>query len=318
MRRRLLKKTHRRSRRFEFRVSCFEFQPETRNPKPETLLARIASEVFLSSLRRISCCKLLICNSDMGERRKIRARTASAWIALLVLSGAAQSCAPHPVARAPMPPVRRAPPPVPAPQPAPAPPVEEALRKPLPQDSEIKEQDLPSTGTSSARILKEPLTPWPAPPAQPELPTPLPDDSSLLAKITPSTQPQRAASLRLTEEGRKLIDGGAPGKGLPRLEQSIAIDSTNPYGYFYLAKAHNKLGRYKESLNFLDVAEARLAGEAYWLAEVHALRGENFRALGMPERAEASYSKALSINPGNRTAVEAISGPTSYPGSSSR
>jgi tetratricopeptide (TPR) repeat protein len=141
----------------------------------------------------------------------------------------------------------------------------------------------------------------------------LPDDSSLLAKITPSTQPQRAASLRLTEEGRRLIDGGAPGKGLPRLEQSIAIDSTNPYGYFYLAKAHHKLGRYKESLNFLDVAESRLTGEAYWLAEVHALRGENFRALGMAERAEASFSKALSINPGNRTAAEAMARPQVNP-----
>jgi len=135
----------------------------------------------------------------------------------------------------------------------------------------------------------------------------LPDDSSLLAKITPGIPPQRAASLRLTEEGRKLIDAGAPAKGLQRLEQSITIDSTNPYGYFYLAKAHHKLGRYKESLNFLDVAESRLAAEPYWLAEVHALRGENFRALGMTERAEASFSRALSINPGNRTAADAIS-----------
>jgi tetratricopeptide (TPR) repeat protein len=117
----------------------------------------------------------------------------------------------------------------------------------------------------------------------------------------------------LTDEGRKLIDAGAPGRGLPRLEQSIAIDSTNPYGYFYLAKAHNKLGRYKESLSFLDVAESRLAGEPYWLAEVYALRGENFRALGMAERAEESFSKALSINSGNRTAAEAISRPSGNP-----
>jgi tetratricopeptide (TPR) repeat protein len=141
----------------------------------------------------------------------------------------------------------------------------------------------------------------------------LPDDSSLLAKITARTQPQRAASLRLVEEGRKLVDAGAPGKGLPRLEQSIAIDSSNPYAYFYLAKAHHKLGRYRESLNFLDVAESRLSSEPYWLAEVHALRGENFRALGMSERADASYTKALSINPGNPTAMEAMSRPQTIP-----
>jgi hypothetical protein len=43
------------------------------------------------------------------------------------------------------------------------------------------------------------------------------------------------------------------------------------------------------------------------LAEVYALKGENFRALGMAERAEESYVKALAINPDNRTATEALS-----------
>ena len=244
--------------------------------------------------------------------KSIQSRTV-ALIALLLSLSAGQSCAPRAVYRAPVPPPTRAPVPTPAPPPPP-PTVQEPAPQPRPAEPTIKEQDLPGSESKGARVLKEPLTPWPpTPPAQPELPSPLPDDSSLLAKITASTLPQRAASLRLTEEGRKLIDGGAPGKGLPRLEQSIAIDSSNPYSYFYLAKAHHKLGRHKESLSFLDVAESRLAGEPYWLAEVHALRGENFRALGMVDRAEASYSKALSINPGNRTAVEAISRPETNP-----
>jgi tetratricopeptide (TPR) repeat protein len=134
----------------------------------------------------------------------------------------------------------------------------------------------------------------------------LPDDSSLLAKITPGTPPQRAASLRLTEEGRRFLDAGDASKALTRLEKTIVIDSTNPYGYFYLAKAQYQLGHYQESLNFLDVAESRLAGEPFWLAEVHALRGENFRTLGMAQRAEASYAQALRLNSGNRTAAEAL------------
>jgi len=239
----------------------------------------------------------------------------------LLLIGTAQSCAPRPVYRGPAPaPAARAPLPVPPAQPErparpePEPPVQQSIRKPLPEDPKIREQSLPNTGTSSPLVLRESPAPAPEPPADPGLPldTPLPpptvpDDSSLLAKITASTQPRRAASLRLTEEGRKLIEAGAPAKGLPRLEQSIAIDSSNAYSYFYLAKAHHKLGRHKESLNFLDVAESRLSAEAYWLAEVYALRGENFRALGMAERAEASYLKALSINPANRAAAEAIS-----------
>ena len=135
---------------------------------------------------------------------------------------------------------------------------------------------------------------------------PLPDDSSLLAKLTPTTPPQRAASLRLTEDGRKFLDGSDYSRALERFERAIAIDSSNAYAHYYLAKTQNRLKHYKESLNFLDVAESRLSGEPFWLAEVYALRGDNFRALGMNDRAEASYSKALSINSGNKTASEAM------------
>jgi hypothetical protein len=140
---------------------------------------------------------------------------------------------------------------------------------------------------------------------EPSVP-PLPDDSSLIAKITPGTTPRRAASLRLTDEGRQLIEAGDYAKALNRLEKTIAIDSTNAYGYYYLAKAHHHLGRHQESLNFLDVAESRLSGDPYWLAEVYALRGENFRALGFGQRAETHYAHALRLNPGNRTASEAL------------
>jgi tetratricopeptide (TPR) repeat protein len=138
------------------------------------------------------------------------------------------------------------------------------------------------------------------------LPPPLADDSSLLAKITPGVTPQRAASLRLTDEGSRLLDAGEPSKALSRLEKTIVVDATNPYGYFYLAKAQYRLGRYSESLNFLAVAESRLSAEPFWLSEVHALRGENYRALGQLQRAEASYTQALRLNSGNRTAADAL------------
>jgi tetratricopeptide (TPR) repeat protein len=135
----------------------------------------------------------------------------------------------------------------------------------------------------------------------------LPDDSSLIAKITPMTSPQRAASLRLTEEGRKLLDAGEYTKALARLERTISIDSTNPYSHYYLAKAHYHLGHYQESLNFLGVAESRLDGEPFWLAEVFALKGENFRALGFSQKADSSYSEALRLNSRNRAASEGLS-----------
>jgi hypothetical protein len=230
-------------------------------------------------------------------------------------------CAPQRPYRAPLPPgssttpALRTPPQSTAPIPPPPPPeLPDTSRRPVPQEGKIREQDIRTKSpppaaketkesSGQASIGENRATPESV--FQPTAPS-LPDDSSLLAKITPGVTPQRAASLRLTDEGRKLLDAGDAAKALPRLERTIAIDSTNPYGYFYLAKAQNRLGRYKESLNFLDVAESRLSGEPFWLAEVHALRGDNYRALGQPQRAETSYVQSLRLNSGNRTAADAL------------
>jgi hypothetical protein len=241
-------------------------------------------------------------------------------ISLLVAGSALlYGCAPQRPYRPPVPPSSRsAPAQLPettAPIPPPAPPPAEVTRRPVPPDGTIREQDIrtksppPSNKetkeSSRQATLGESRTAPDSNVFQPTTP-PLPDDSSLLAKITSAVTPQRAASLRLTEEGRKLLDAGDAVKALTRLERTIVIDSTNPYGYFFLAKAQNRLGRYQESLNFLDVAESRLNGEPFWLAEVHALRGENYRALGQPQRAETSYMQSLRLNSGNRTAADAL------------
>jgi predicted negative regulator of RcsB-dependent stress response len=65
-------------------------------------------------------------------------------------------------------------------------------------------------------------------------------------------------------------------------------------------------GAFCESLNFLDIAESRLSGEPFWLSEVYALRGENLRAQGQSQKAEASYNQAVRLNSGNRTAGDAL------------
>lgn len=234
----------------------------------------------------------------------------------LALVIALAGCAPQRPYRAPLPPSASAPipkhVPPPAPQPAAPPEPVEIIKKPLMQDQRIREQDLkpespPAPPAETDAAIPPRLSEYPTIP-QPELspPPPLPDDSSLLAKITAGVTPRRAASLRLTDEASKLLEAGEPAKAISRLERSIVIDSTNPYGYFYLAKAQYRLGRYQASLNFLDVTEARLNGEPFWLAEVHALRGENYRALGQLQRAEASYGQAMRLNSGNRTAADAL------------
>lgn len=194
--------------------------------------------------------------------------------------------------------------------PAPPAPIEPAA-KPLPQEGKIREQDIRAkTPAPAAKEVKEPVKQASIgePRGAGETPAtpPLADDSSLLAKITSGVTPQRAASLRLTDEGRKILDAGEPAKAMSRLERTIVIDSTNGYGYFYLAKAQYRLGRYQESLNLLEVAQSRLSGEPFWIAEVFALRGENYRALGQMQRAETNYNQSLRLNSGNRTASDAL------------
>jgi tetratricopeptide (TPR) repeat protein len=184
----------------------------------------------------------------------------------------------------------------------------------LPPEPKIREQDIrskaPPASSAPAKEIQEPVRQANLPEMKQE-PAPvgptLADDSSMLAKITPGTPPQRAASLRLTEEGRKLLEAGDAAKALTRLEKTIVIDASNAYGYFYLAKAQFRLGRYKEASNFLDIAEARLGGEPYWVSEAYALRGDLLRATGQAQKAEANYQQALRLNAANRTASDGLS-----------
>lgn len=124
--------------------------------------------------------------------------------------------------------------------------------------------------------------------------------------ISPQTPPQRAASLRLAEKGRQLLESKEFEKGLSVLEKSITIDSTNRYGYYFLAQAHYFLTHYRQSLNFLGSVESKFTEEPRWLARVFALRGKNYQALGFPGKADVSYIKALKLDPHNRVAFERL------------
>jgi hypothetical protein len=221
-------------------------------------------------------------------------------------------CAPQPTYRTPVPLASSARLPS---APLTPPPGPDVSSQSLPPEVKIRERDIRAKAPASppaVKASKEPTRQASVTESRggaestPALTPPLADDSSLLAKITSGTSPQRAASLRLTEEGRKILDAGDPARALSRLEKTIVIDSTNPYGYFYLAKAQYRMGRYQDSLNYLDVAESRLGSEPFWASEIHALRGENLRAQSQLQRAEASYNHALRLNSGNRTATDGL------------
>lgn len=235
---------------------------------------------------------------------KILRRDALSLLLVLFILVWTQACAPRQAYRSsPPPPVssRSSPPPALV---APPSRVQESVSKPVVEDAKIREEDLRVRRSEPSLTGKDQLG---RPTPGQEKPSPLPDENARIAKITAKTPAQRAASLRLTEEGKKFLESGDYPKALSRLEKTIAIDSTNPYGYYYLAKVHHHMSRHQESLSFLDVAESLFSSEPYWLAEVFALKGENFRALSLFAKADSSYAQALRLNPGNQIASQGLS-----------
>lgn len=89
---------------------------------------------------------------------------------------------------------------------------------------------------------------------------------------------RRTAALRIAEEGRALLHNQRPEKALTRFETSMSLEA-NPYIYYYLALSHARLGHYRYSLGFLDVAETWLGRDPAWAAEIAHLRNSNRRAL---------------------------------------
>ncbi|MGH7830388.1 MAG: hypothetical protein ACREP8_09450, partial [Candidatus Binatia bacterium] len=128
---------------------------------------------------------------------------------------------------------------------------------------------------------------------------PLKPFQSLLSEITPQTPRRRAAALRLAEEGRKLLQDRRHNQALARFERAMALEAS-AYNYYYLALAHHRLAHYRESLNFLEVAESWLNVDPRWLAEISALRRENLRALeaSRPDGASASRASHKDSKPG--------------------
>ena len=238
------------------------------------------------------------------------------WVLALALTMlAAQGCPTQTVYRRPLPPPsseQRPLPPgyPPAPDYSQPPPQARAPieRGPI-YEEDLKERRLVPPPRSlpepSARTLP-PQVPSPPQALSPPAAPPLPEETSLLAKITAATPPQRAASIRLTEEGRKLLESGDHARAMSRLEKNHRDRFHQRLRLLLFGKAHASLGRQQESLRFSTVAESLFSREPYWLAEVFALRGENYRTLGAVDRAGQNYSQALRLNPGNRLAAAGL------------
>ncbi|MEK6679401.1 MAG: tetratricopeptide repeat protein [Nitrospirota bacterium] len=137
-------------------------------------------------------------------------------------------------------------------------------------------------------------------------PKPVIIDKPLTELIQPETSPQRAASLRLTEDGKAYLQSGNLIKASEALEKAITIDTSNPYAYYYFARLRSEKGEYKQSLGLLSKAEILFKDNQFWLSNVYSLIGRNHESLFQYNDAQKKYEQALKLNEENIEAREGM------------
>jgi len=114
------------------------------------------------------------------------------------------------------------------------------------------------------------------------------------------------ASIELTDRGRQLLESGRWEESTSVFQKAISLLPSNPYPYYYLAKARYRQQEYPQALPLLGQAERFLGNDPIWLSRVYVLRGWIYEALSRFDDAKKQYQQALAKDPGNPVAQEGI------------
>jgi hypothetical protein len=127
-----------------------------------------------------------------------------------------------------------------------------------------------------------------------------PELESLLTHIGPTTPPNVAAAMRLVEDGRQQMQQGRYDRALDRFERAVAIDPSNPYGYYFLAQLHFATKKYDQAVAFASRAVVLSARTDHvLLGRSYDLQGAAFEAVGRYPDARKAYEKAIEADPSN-------------------
>jgi hypothetical protein len=146
-------------------------------------------------------------------------------------------------------------------------------------------------------------TPSPTPTTTPEVAATVAEPESLLSRIGPGTPPNVAAALRLIEDGRQQMEQGAYDAALDRLERAVAIDPTNAYGYYFLARVYLLKNNYDQAIAFASRAASLGARtDRVCLGRIYSLEGTVFEEVGRYPDARKAYQRAIEADPDNLSA----------------
>ena len=76
--------------------------------------------------------------------------------------------------------------------------------------------------------------------------------------------PRALASLKLTDQGRRLIEAGEADKAIQVLEQAISLNPAHGQNYYYLSEGWLLKGFAPEARGFNDIAKSHLKGDKDW------------------------------------------------------
>ena len=117
---------------------------------------------------------------------------------------------------------------------------------------------------------------------------------------------QQNASIELTDQGLSYLSEWQLNEAISLFEKAIALHPSNPYAYYYLAKARYIRKEYPQTLPLLGKAELYLQGDSSWLSWVHALRGKTYEDLFRFDEAREQYRQSLSKDSRNAEAKDGL------------
>jgi tetratricopeptide (TPR) repeat protein len=153
-----------------------------------------------------------------------------------------------------------------APKPAPetvAPPKPAPAPQPPAPAPEKKEPEKTMEPVTPPKLIAEPKSTVPAP------------------IQTEKQAPRTTASLRLTEQGRLLIESKKPDEAISILEKAVNIDTNNSQNYYLLAEAWFMKGNQKQAREFNRIAGTYLKDDAGWALKVQQQKERIDKASGI-------------------------------------
>jgi len=107
-----------------------------------------------------------------------------------------------------------------------------------------------------------------APPFPPESPPPASKGAEEIHDMPAEPSPRALASLRLTDQGRMLLERGRTDDAISLLERAMGLHPTNGENYYYLAEAWLLKGRTAQAEQFNRLAGIYLEKDVRWMGKI--------------------------------------------------